>query len=298
MVEGMNPTQTSRRRRQGWLLAGLTAASMLLHFLVTDQVGRTLPTTEDANEIEDQANGSDLRQGGQADPFRLSASHARTGPSSARRIRQNQKRKVPPRQEGPTRGGQVCRCRGSGIGRASATDPAASAPKSGRSPGTRFHAKQPGEGPTFEWPKATKVSFKLDGYFRGPITGTSAVEWLRQDNRYQVHMDIQVGGGLFSVQATSEGEITRWPLPRAMKPRGAACSLTPLCDPLFSIATKSHLRTATSRLAPRRSGSDQQHHPVGISVHSGSEPSEAWQLDSCEGGDRQTVGGRCAGHRE
>ncbi|KGM39280.1 hypothetical protein JY96_02545 [Aquabacterium sp. NJ1] len=63
-------------------------------------------------------------------------------------------------------------------------------------------------GPTFVWPKATKVSYKLEGYFRGPFYGTASVEWVRQDNRYQVRLDANVPL-LGSMSMISEGLISR-----------------------------------------------------------------------------------------
>jgi hypothetical protein len=61
-------------------------------------------------------------------------------------------------------------------------------------------------GPAFVWPKASRVSFKLVGYFRGPIEGKAAVEWVRQADRYQVHLDAAIApfGG---VSMISEGVI-------------------------------------------------------------------------------------------
>ncbi len=64
--------------------------------------------------------------------------------------------------------------------------------------------------PTFVWPKATRVTYKLQGYFRGPIYGQSSVEWLREDNRYQVFVEASVGPSfapLGSWRLSSEGEI-------------------------------------------------------------------------------------------
>ena len=68
----------------------------------------------------------------------------------------------------------------------------------------------PNSGRAFVWPQATKVSYKLEGYFRGPVSGQASVEWVRQDSRYQVHIDASVGPSfapLGSWRLTSEGEI-------------------------------------------------------------------------------------------
>lgn len=61
-------------------------------------------------------------------------------------------------------------------------------------------------GPAFVWPKASRVSFKLVGYFRGPIEGKAAVEWVRQGDRYQVHLDAAIAP-FGSVSMISEGVI-------------------------------------------------------------------------------------------
>lgn len=63
----------------------------------------------------------------------------------------------------------------------------------------------------FEWPLATRVTFKAEGYIRGPIYGQAQVEWVRQDMRYQVRVDASVGPSfapLGSQRWTSEGDIT------------------------------------------------------------------------------------------
>lgn len=64
----------------------------------------------------------------------------------------------------------------------------------------------------FEWPLATRVTFKAEGYIRGPIYGQAQVEWVRQDMRYQVRVDASVGPSfapLGSQRWTSEGDITQ-----------------------------------------------------------------------------------------
>lgn len=63
-------------------------------------------------------------------------------------------------------------------------------------------------GPTFVWPKATKVNYKLEGYFRGPFYGTASVEWVRQEARYQVRLEDNVPM-LGSMSMISEGLIRR-----------------------------------------------------------------------------------------
>lgn len=63
----------------------------------------------------------------------------------------------------------------------------------------------------FVWPEATKVTYKIEGFFRGPIYGQSSVEWVRKESRYQVHVDASVGPSfapLGSWRLSSEGVIT------------------------------------------------------------------------------------------
>lgn len=73
---------------------------------------------------------------------------------------------------------------------------------------------KPGGGPAFIWPKSTRVSYKLEGQYRGPVYGESSVEWVRQEMRYQVRVDssIQVWG---TMSLISEGDIT----PEGLVPR-------------------------------------------------------------------------------
>lgn len=48
-------------------------------------------------------------------------------------------------------------------------------------------------GPAFIWPKATKVTYKMQVYYRGPVDGGQAtVEWVRENQRYQVRLNATV----------------------------------------------------------------------------------------------------------
>lgn len=72
--------------------------------------------------------------------------------------------------------------------------------------------------PTFAWPASTRLSYTLTGYVRGEVLGTAQVEWLRDGERYQVHLDVVVGPGfapLMQRRMTSDGEIT----PQGLVPR-------------------------------------------------------------------------------
>jgi len=62
----------------------------------------------------------------------------------------------------------------------------------------------------FVWPRATKVSYQLDGNYRGPINGRAEVEWIRIGERYQVNVDLFAGpeiAPIFSRRMTSEGRV-------------------------------------------------------------------------------------------
>ena len=62
----------------------------------------------------------------------------------------------------------------------------------------------------FEWPPSTRLSYTLNGNYRGPIEGSAKVEWLRSGLRYQVHLDVIVGptfAPLMSRRMSSDGEL-------------------------------------------------------------------------------------------
>ncbi len=68
-------------------------------------------------------------------------------------------------------------------------------------------ASEPASAPPFEWPVSTRMSYWLDGDYRGPVRGDAQVEWIRDGSRYQVHLDVSVGL-LASRRMSSEGDIT------------------------------------------------------------------------------------------
>ena len=64
--------------------------------------------------------------------------------------------------------------------------------------------------PPFEWPASTRLSYTLTGNYRGDVTGTAQVEWIRVDDRYQVNLDLVIGpefSPLITRRMTSEGNI-------------------------------------------------------------------------------------------
>lgn len=65
-------------------------------------------------------------------------------------------------------------------------------------------------GPAFDWPASTRLSYALHGYYRGEMHGSAQVEWLREGERYQVHLDVTVGlpfAPLFTRRMSSDGLI-------------------------------------------------------------------------------------------
>lgn len=63
--------------------------------------------------------------------------------------------------------------------------------------------------PTLEtWPLDTRVNYRLGGVFRsGDLHGDARVQWLRQDHRYEVRIDIDITL-LARLVMTSQGEVT------------------------------------------------------------------------------------------
>jgi len=62
----------------------------------------------------------------------------------------------------------------------------------------------------FVWPSATRVSYILNGNYRGNINGRAEVEWIRVGERYQVNVDLFAGpeiAPIFSRRMTSEGRV-------------------------------------------------------------------------------------------
>jgi len=66
-------------------------------------------------------------------------------------------------------------------------------------------------GPAFEWPASTRMTYLLTGNYRGAVSGSAQVEWVRVGSHYQVHVDFIVGPSfapLITQRSTSDGEIT------------------------------------------------------------------------------------------
>lgn len=66
-------------------------------------------------------------------------------------------------------------------------------------------------GPAFTWPVSTRLTYALTGWYQGEVHGDAQVEWLREGDRYQVHLDVSIGPRLAPLVArrmSSEGRIT------------------------------------------------------------------------------------------
>lgn len=50
------------------------------------------------------------------------------------------------------------------------------------------------------------MRYRLNGWYRGELSGTAQVEWLRVDDRYQVHLEVETS--VVSRRMSSEGRIT------------------------------------------------------------------------------------------
>jgi len=73
-------------------------------------------------------------------------------------------------------------------------------------------------GPAFEWPASTRLRYALTGWYQGEVHGEAQVEWLRQGERYQVHLEVVIGPSLaplMSRRMSSEGRIT----PEGLRPQ-------------------------------------------------------------------------------
>nr|WP_283254445.1 DUF3108 domain-containing protein [Ramlibacter paludis] len=65
------------------------------------------------------------------------------------------------------------------------------------------------------WPADTRLSYQLGGEFRGgPLYGDAQVQWQRNEDRYQVRLDVEVKF-LAKQTMTSQGEVT----PGGLMPR-------------------------------------------------------------------------------
>ncbi|HEX7892435.1 MAG TPA: DUF3108 domain-containing protein [Ramlibacter sp.] len=57
------------------------------------------------------------------------------------------------------------------------------------------------------WPVDTRLTYRLTGDWRGPLFGDARVQWQRENDRYQVRLDVKVQP-FFTQVLTSQGEVT------------------------------------------------------------------------------------------
>ena len=72
--------------------------------------------------------------------------------------------------------------------------------------------------PSPEWPASTQLSYQLSGNYRGEVSGSAQVQWLRQGRHYQVHLDVLIGPSvapLIARRMSSDGLLT----PAGIAPR-------------------------------------------------------------------------------
>jgi hypothetical protein len=55
------------------------------------------------------------------------------------------------------------------------------------------------------WPVDTRLSYRLTGWYRGELTGSARVQWLRQKERYETRVDLDLG--ILGMQFLSQGEV-------------------------------------------------------------------------------------------
>jgi hypothetical protein len=56
------------------------------------------------------------------------------------------------------------------------------------------------------WPVDTRLSYRLSGWYSGDLTGSARVQWLRQNDRYEVRVELDLT--IFVMQFLSQGDVT------------------------------------------------------------------------------------------
>jgi hypothetical protein len=95
-----------------------------------------------------------------------------------------------------------------------ASAPEATPPLSAADASPATPAPATAEAPPFEWPPSTRLDYRVSGDFRGPLDGWARVQWIRDGERYQVQLDVEVGL-VASRRMTSDGLLT----PDGLTPR-------------------------------------------------------------------------------
>jgi hypothetical protein len=218
-------------RRLAWLT--VVGFVLLLHAVATHEVGERMAAFDLANAMPKRIEVAYVRT---IEPEAAVAAAPAPPPVAAKRAPSRAPRRPHPAASAPE----------AVVAAASAPEPVASAPEvaaSGVEPGPALAASAPASEPavasaspvddaasaaaptlaaasaasaptnvaTFQWPGATRVSYALTGNYRGEVTGSAQVEWIRVNERYQVNLDLVVGpdfAPIITRRMTSEGKLT------------------------------------------------------------------------------------------
>jgi len=222
------PPARSRPRRHAGLLAGMIALVVLLHAAVTYEVAQEMLDAAPSQLSIKRMEATYVSEIKMTAPPVAAAVIKPLAPPAPQSIAKPKKAPKPPKaasapQEKPSEPeaakqlAQAASEPASTVAQAKpAAAEAASAAASSTAPVMSAQAASAPskEGPIFVWPKATRVSYKLEGNYRGPFYGTASVEWVRQDGRYQVSLNagVPIWGSMTMI---SEGEI----LPQGLSPK-------------------------------------------------------------------------------
>lgn len=212
------PQRPPRPLRRGVfvLLVGLT---LLLHLWLADRVGGLLGEASQAADSPPRLQAAFVRELQQAAPPAVAPTPAAPAPRRQAAAAAAAAPASAPQAEPVEPTAEAAPAPASEPAADSATLPSALAEGAVAATGEAAASAPVGPGePAFAWPASTRLSYTLTGYVRGEVLGTAQVEWLRDGERYQVHLDVVVGPGfapLMQRRMTSDGEIT----PQGLVPR-------------------------------------------------------------------------------
>ncbi|MFO1337490.1 MAG: DUF3108 domain-containing protein [Burkholderiaceae bacterium] len=75
-------------------------------------------------------------------------------------------------------------------------------------------AAPPSQAVAFDWPPSTRLSYVMEGQYRGPVYGNATVEWLRDGPHYQVRVEVSIPP-LGGRRMLSDGQVG----PQGLTPR-------------------------------------------------------------------------------
>jgi hypothetical protein len=89
---------------------------------------------------------------------------------------------------------------------ASAPEPTVAASASASAPASAPASAASSASPSLDtWPADTRLSYRLTGWYRGALTGSARVQWLRQGDRYEARVDLDLG--IIGMQFLSQGDV-------------------------------------------------------------------------------------------